>query len=106
MNLKSAIKYQLYNVKKAVMIFYFVIYVLIILSSTHFVRISGLEFATIIFIFIVGLNWFKESFKILIQNGVSRLTQYKAMTISAVILATGLSIIDVINRFLWRRNSL
>jgi hypothetical protein len=100
MKLKSAIKYQLYNVKKAVMGFYIVIYALIILSSTDFVRIGGLEFATIIFIFILGLNWFKESFKILIQNGVSRLTQYKAMTISAVILATGLSIIDVINRLI------
>jgi hypothetical protein len=62
---------------------------------------SGLEFATIIFIFILGLNWFKESFKILIQNGVSRLTQYKAMTISAVILATGLSMIDAINRLIF-----
>ena len=100
MNLRASLKYQLYDCKKPVLIFYLVISALLVLIFTAHrlfidyysgtTSMNGLEFGTAIFIFIVGLNSFKETFRMFLQNGVSRRTLFisqilAGLTVSAVI---------------------
>ena len=101
MNLKVTIKYQLSEYKKPVIIFYFVIICVITLmftltrcfdSTTS--KFGGMEMSSIIFLFVMGLNSFKESFRMHLQNGVSRKTMVIGKMISAVVVCVGMAFID------------
>lgn len=87
MSLKAPIKFQLVNNIKSVVTFYIVLICLMIFTfiltneSMGSVRVSGIEFGTIIFLFIVGLNSFKETFMMFIQNSVSRISMFKSFII-------------------------
>lgn len=116
MNGKSSIKYQLNEMKRPVLIFYFVMLCIlvfgftvsgakfVITSTTNGVTSSttsgsgfyGLELATIVFLFVAGLNSFKEFFRMFIQNGVSRKTMFVTRIISIITLCTGMAVIDKI----------
>ena len=58
--------------------------------------ISGVEFSTVIFIFVCGLNSFKSNFYFAKSNGISRKTFIKGLLISIIPIALVMSIIDVI----------
>ena len=57
---------------------------------------SGVEFSTVIFIFVCGLNSFKSNFYFAKSNGISRKTFIKGLLISIIPIALVMSIIDVI----------
>ena len=57
---------------------------------------SGIEFATVIFLFVCGLNSFKSNFYFAKSNGISRRTFIKGLLISSIPLALIMSIIDII----------
>lgn len=101
MNLKVSIKYQLNEYKKSIIIFYFIIlcvltfmFILANNISDSTIQFGGMEMSSIIFIFVIGLNSFKESFRMHIQNGVSRKTMVIGKMISALAVCIGMAFID------------
>lgn len=125
MNIKAAYRYQLDDHKKAIITYYIIllaIYILLISSisisvsgietitytgsgsdqvsvpvdSTDYNMISGMELATVIFLFIAGLDSFKEVFGMLLQNGISRKTLFASRCLTAVSIALIMSVIDKI----------
>lgn len=108
MKFKAALKYQIYDFKKSVMIFYIVIYALYILMTasvlTHrgsYSNVGGMEMASFIFLFVAGLNSFKSPFRMLMQNGLSRRTIF--LSNASVFLATAgfMAVLDSINRLIF-----
>jgi len=108
MNLKPAIKYQLRDFVKGVGIFYLVIYLIILFLYVLVAvqindsdsNISGLETATFIFLFVAGLNSFKNTFKLFLQNGLSRKTLFVSFSIAALAIAFFMDVVDSINHLL------
>lgn len=109
MNIKASYKYQLADHKKSVIIYYFVLISLIIFlfgslavavvyedGTISGSAVNGLDMATAIFLFVTGLCSFKESFGMLIQNGVSRKNIYLGRLFATITLAFGMAIIDTV----------
>lgn len=101
--MKVSLKYQLYENRIAVSIFYFVIlclfltiYVSVLANPQSTGNFGGMEMSSAIFLFVVGLNSFKETFHMLLQNGVSRRTMFISRISSFAILCAGLTTIDYI----------
>lgn len=108
MNLKAVIKYGLYDTKKPLVIFYGIIYGLLIFLSLAFrkngnVFVMSLEFASLIFIFVAGLNSFKKCFEFYQANGISRKAQHLGFIINVWIVAAGMALIDNINSFIFSK---
>ena len=105
MRLKPALKYQLSSVKWPIIIYYIVIYALMILmgisrtfDTTNFsITFGGLDGASIIFLFVVGLNAFKSNFHMFVANGVSRKTMFFSFIASVGIICAGMALVDSIN---------
>ncbi|QNU67981.1 hypothetical protein EHE19_005935 [Ruminiclostridium herbifermentans] len=103
MRLKSVVKYNLYDIRYGVMVYYIVIAalmgLLIFMRQTGLVRIgtsgfvSGAE-ASAIFLFVCGLNSFKQIYLYLSTNGITRKTQFYGFLISSVIISAGMAFID------------
>jgi len=98
-------KYNLNTFKNSAAIFYSIFIAisvfLIVLSirSGGNVSSSGTEFSTIIYIFVFGLNIFKESFYFLKGSNVSRKDYLVGTALSMLIFSGVLSLIDlIINR--------
>jgi len=112
MNLKAALKYQLHESKKAVLIYYLqvVMVFLLIVALLYLIpdkitisgNVNGPEVASMIFIFIAGLNSFREAFCLFIQNSISRRTMFVSRMISAAIISTAMACIDRILMFIGR----
>ncbi len=102
MKLKQVWNYHLYDLKSAVFIFYGVVGVLALFSTFSFtlnngtVSMGGMEFGTVIFLFIAGLNSFRGSFHFLLANGIPRKTQFFGFLLSVPVLAGLLVIIDTL----------
>ena len=89
------IYYQLREYKNALLIYYAILVVFFGSIAVQMGKdpngmISGLDGMTLIFLFILGLNAFKESFRLAMQNGVSRKAYYSE-TIKSILI---LSILD------------
>lgn len=98
-------KYHIYDNLKPIKIYYMVVVlidILLILLSRNengSVRTSGTEFATVVFLFVAGLNSFRSSFKFAQANCVSRKTFFKGLFISVFPITAAMSVIDlIINR--------
>lgn len=102
MKLKSAIKYQLYDSSIAILIYYCVVFLLyvasLIMINIVFVggegNVGGLDMAGLIFLFVVGLNSHRESSKMFLQNGVPRMTQFKAILVGIVVISVVMAVVD------------
>lgn len=102
--MKSAIIYQLADMRKPLFIYYSIIIFLLvvtILTTEVFVGISingtvinGIELSTMIFIFVCGLNSFKETFRMFIQNGLSRRTLFLSFLYSLLPVTGVMALID------------
>lgn len=98
----KVIKFQLRDTLIPLAIFYGALLLLTTLMSMQINvqngsnRVTGLEFASVIFIFIAGLNCFKTNFKFLQFFHVSRRTFYFASALSLLAVAAGMTIIDTI----------
>lgn len=100
MRLKSVVKYNINDMKFAVLIYYIVIAALMCMSGiTIKVGSNGATFysgaqASAIFLFVCGLNSFKQNYLYLSTNGVTRKTQFFGFLVSSAIIAAGISFID------------
>lgn len=106
MKFKAALKYQLSSMTRPLIVFYVVIYSLLILMTVlqltstvddGNVSFGGMDFASVIFLFVTGLNSFKSTFHLMLANGVSRRTMFHSFSVMALPLAAGMAIIDTIN---------
>jgi len=113
MQTKASFRYQLNDLKKPVMVYYLVIALVMIflflgiglvvsvsensgsISSTSS-GFSGLEFGTIIFLFVCGLNSFREAFRMLIQNGSSRRTIFTGRILVFLSVSAGMALINAV----------
>lgn len=98
-------KYHIYETIPAIRIYYLVFLLvisLIALSSYRSggsVSSSGLEMASVVFLFICGLNSFKSNFKFSQANNVSRKTFFIGVFIGVFPITLSMSIFDlIINR--------
>ena len=114
LQMKTALKYHISDYRNTVLIMYLCVYLAVLMilifgnvkisSSGSSVRISttgGLEIASMITIFVVGLNSFKENFKFLSANGMSRKTQLCSTIASLGILSAVFALIDTINSIIF-----
>lgn len=93
-NLTTAFKYQTKDNVRAVIIFYLIVCAIIVLISIGVATTStssrstmgGLDTSTTIFLFVAGIVSFKEPFRMLMQNGVSRRTMMKSKILTALAL--------------------
>lgn len=95
-------KMNIQSVMKSAMVYYLIfIAIVMALCIGNYVgglksTMSGIEFATVIFLFVCGLNSFKSNFYFAKSNGISRRTFIKGLLISSIPLALIMSIIDII----------
>ena len=107
---RSAIKYLIKDNKKSVSIFYLVIAIVLIcifalkvflqfevgISASDDFKggASGLELASVIFLYVAGLCSFRQPFCMLLQNGYSRKAIWANAGITSVILAAFMATVD------------
>lgn len=102
MNFKAAHLYQLNEYKKSVMIYYLVVVLVFLFfgvaisvgEESNFTSTGGVEMSSVIFLFVCGLNSFKETFLMLMQNGISRKTMFLSRIAAMGILCMGMMLID------------
>lgn len=106
MNLKPSFKYQFRDSIRSMIGFYIVIVLLYIaativtaiarshINTSVHMQLTGIEFSTLIFLFIVGLNVFKENYSLLLQNGVSRRSVFLGHILNALALAAIAALMD------------
>jgi hypothetical protein len=109
MKFKAALKYQLSGMKKPLIVYYLIIYCLCILMFVQHAVMrnaggdfssSGMEMASLIFLFVCGLNSFKSTFYMFLANGVSRRTMFKSFVSMIAPVAAGMAVIDSLNGLL------
>lgn len=111
MRLAPALKYHLSSMKWPVIVFYIVIYSLLILMSTSQIiwgdkadgSINGMNMASMIFLFVVGLNSFKSTFHMFAANGISRKTMFVSFVAATGILCAGMALIDSITAVIFNQ---
>ena len=102
MRLKSIIKYNINNVKSAILIYYSIFItiglalILLAKNSDGSITSSGVEMTSVIFIFITGLNFFKENFYFMKSSNVTRKEFLYGTAISMIPIVLIMSIIDII----------
>lgn len=101
----SIAKYNLWNSRRSIAIYYsifIIVCIMIVLNGKlGSGSASGIELSTAIFLFILGLNSFKENFYFSQCNNISRKTYYKGTILSIMPIAAIASLIDIIiNRIL------
>ncbi|WP_195263930.1 MULTISPECIES: hypothetical protein [unclassified Clostridium] len=102
MKVKSVVKYNLSSLKNSILMFYFVFISICVLltilsyNSDGAVSSSGIELSSAIFIFVVGLNMFKENFYFIKGNNLSRKSYFYGTVLSMVPISIGMSFIDII----------
>lgn len=100
MKIKSAYKYQINELSKPIIIYYTVIIALFILTwildsiwNTNSM-IIGFDAATAIFLFVCGLNAFKQPFHMMMANGISRRTLWISTIAAFCTASAGMALID------------
>ena len=102
MQAKKIAKYNISSMKKSIIIFYSIfisiciLLIIIAKSSGGNVSSSGVEMSSAIFIFIAGLNIFKENFYFAKSNNISRKSYFLGTILSMLPVAGVMSIIDII----------
>ncbi len=103
--MKKLLQYQLHTTKRSLLIFYSILIVCILIFSGSAAIIlngevkgsssfSGIEFATIIFLFVCGLVSFSETFHMFLQNGITRKRMLASLFLYSTILCAITSLID------------
>lgn len=100
-NVLKVAKYQLRDFRKSVMIYYSVIlglglFLVILTMKSQATGQSSFSGASVIFLFILGLNCFKTSFKFVQANNISRKVFYLGNIIAIVSISGIIALIDFI----------
>jgi hypothetical protein len=115
MKIKSILKYQLRDYRNTVLVMYLCVYVFTIFigitnTTVHSLSIKGsgsregmggLELASMVTLFVIGLNSFKSLFKFFTGNGVSRKTLFSGLLLGMGITAAVMALIDTLNALLF-----
>lgn len=98
MKLHTTIKYQISETIKPILVFYAILMTALFLPTLWrgSIEFSGTELATVIFIFVIGLNSFRTNFLFAQANGVSRKTQFKAFVLSILAVSMFMSLVDIV----------
>lgn len=102
MKSKIVSKMNIKGIFKASIIYYAIVLLLLTTiiifenNTTSSGSLSGVEFQTVIFLFVCGLNSFKSNFYFAKSNNISRKTFVKGVLISIAPIALIMSIIDII----------
>lgn len=101
MKMKSVVKYQISEYIKPVVIFYMILlavtsllYLLSRGAENSFVSFNGLESSSVIFLFVMGLVSFKESFRLFMQNGLSRKTMFSGYITALFPITVAMALFD------------
>lgn len=101
MKRKAAVRYLLHSYRNPLLIFYGIIFLVSLLVCTLMEvqvagegKVSSVNGASVIFLFVCGLNAFKEDFCFFLQNGVSRKTQFSATCIAFLPVALLMAVVD------------
>lgn len=108
---KTSVLYQIWESRVAILIFYIVrtgvitvffpaLLMLLASGETSQISFNGLEFSTLIFLFIAGLNSFSTTFRCFLQNGLSRSRLVLSYAACMVILALAMALLDGLNLLL------
>ncbi|MBC3795864.1 hypothetical protein [Acetobacterium tundrae] len=113
MKLSAIYKFQLAEHKRSIIVFYLVIIAtlafvfatnavsgLISSQSAFSIQVTGIDLAPAIFLFVYGLNAFKENFQMSLQNGISRKTLFINQIAVDLTLAVGMSLLNQIFLFI------
>lgn len=106
MNTRHSFKYQMADGKKAVIVYYAVVALLFTLAtvlmwifgSPHsgiHTSLGGVDMITTLFLFVLGLNSFKENFGMLLQNGITRRSIFAGRLAAAATLGALLTVVDL-----------
>lgn len=101
---KKICKFQLKNSVKPIVTLYIASILIVIVQivakgfkkSEAQIGIMEVGSFTILFLFILGLNYFRNSFCLAKANNVSRKTYYKGIILSIVVISACLPVIDII----------
>ncbi len=89
-------RYQFNEALVAIAIFYLSLLFVTVFLSMFDGSSSGFEFASAIFVFVVGLNSFKSSFRFLQFLGVTRRTFFAGSLLALVTVAAGMTLVDIL----------
>jgi len=104
MRLKSVVKYNISGMKYSILIFYGIIVAVMVFlvvsmgvimvksNSVNFV--GGAEMASAIFLFVAGLNCFKQNYLFLSTNGITRKAQFYGFIFSSLPIVAVMGAID------------
>ncbi len=105
-NILKVTKYQLRDFRIGLIVFYGIILVIIVIGGVSYsnlsndpnvsVSYSGFGMAAVIFIFVAGLNCFRDSFKFIQANNVSRKSFFIGNGITLISVAALMAIVEAI----------
>lgn len=111
MQLKTAIKYNLTILRKPLLIFYGICFVIYAFMLILFLSLDNAKFNNggviqgMGFLFPMGIMFYVEFFKMFLQNGISRKTMFKSSIISLLLCAVTMSVIDGIVTILFENSN-
>lgn len=98
-------RYQIHDNVKAILLYYLVIIILVVFlvvmtrwapNARRDSNVNGLDFSTAVFIFVVGLNCFKTSFKFISANSISRKRFFRENILALLGIAALLTVTETI----------
>ena len=113
-------KYQISEAKKALMVYYLIIIAIAFMMSVFMIRLGsgtenvsfgGLDFASVIFIFVFGITSFSDNFKFMQANNITRKHFFQGFVIGIFPITAFMAALDILinritNIFLGISNSL
>lgn len=105
MHILASYRQQMADQKPAILIYSLIIFVLFVVidgsisifyNGSEHNSLSSNEMVTLIFLFVLGLCSFKETFLLSVQNGISRKTLFCGRLLTMVSVALILSVIDLL----------
>ena len=102
MKIKSAIKYQMFELRYGFLIVYAIIYALLIFQiiingNMDNISVSNTEFSTCGFLLIWGVLTMRTHFPFFLQNGISRNTLFVSTVANSTILSVGMALVASLN---------
>lgn len=106
MNILASYRYQMKDHKTAILVYYLIIFLIYIVAEGILCFIfpaagtessmNGNEVTSLIFLFVIGLCTFKETFLFSLQNGICRKTLFCAKLLTMASVAALISVIDAV----------
>ncbi|MBN2879619.1 MAG: hypothetical protein JXN65_08315 [Clostridia bacterium] len=102
MKISPSVKFHISSIKNAIVVFYIVIVatmgtgVYLTQRIQGVVKFGDISFSSIIFLFVIGIMFFRTPFNMLMQSSMTRKELWKSFIISSLIISAFMSAIDTI----------